>query len=78
MPWGCLRFWLLQMQRGFLTSGGSQIKNGAFVKNLLNSTQLLFALAIITILGHSKLASVEAKGNNLAAHAPQNGYVEFH
>lgn len=57
-------FNMLWKQRGFLTSGTSQIKNGFFVNELLDSIQLPSALAIIKVPGCPELE--EAKGNNLA------------
>lgn len=47
-----------------LTLNGDTIKNGSYVQNLLDAILLLAALAI-KILGHSKLDSLEAKGNHL-------------
>lgn len=45
-----------------LTSNGETIKNGSYVKNLLDAILIPAALAI-KILGYSKLDSLEAKGN---------------
>lgn len=47
-----------------LTLNGDTIKNGSYVQNLLDAIFLPGALAI-KILGHSKLDSLEAKGNHL-------------
>ena len=52
---------MLQEQCGFLTFSGNKIKNGPYVQELLDAILLPAALAIIKILGHSKLDSLEAK-----------------
>lgn len=59
-------FGMLWKQRGFLTSGGNQIKSGNWVDELLKSIRFPSALAIIKAPGHSRLNSEETKGNNLA------------
>lgn len=49
---------------GFLTSSGDKIKNGPYIQELLDTIFLPAALAIIKVPGHSKLNSLEAKGNH--------------
>ena len=56
----------LWKQRGFLTSSGQPIKNSKRVAELSDAIQQLKQLAIIKILGHSKAATMETKGNYLA------------
>ena len=52
-------FGMLWKQHGFLTSSGNTIKLGPYVQELLNAMFLPATLAIIKILGHSKLDSLE-------------------
>lgn len=56
---------MLWKQDGFLTSSRDKIKNGPDIQELLDAIFLPAALAIIKGLGHSKLDSLEAKGNYL-------------
>lgn len=52
--------------RGFLTSGGSQIKNGSLANELVDSIHLQSTLGTFKVPGYSILDSEEAKDNNLA------------
>lgn len=66
-------FW---KQRGFLVSSGNKTKNGPCVLELLDAILLPPALAINKIRGHSKLDSLEAKGNHLADISTRNAVKE--
>lgn len=57
MPW---------KQPGSVASSGQPIKNGKWVAELLEAIQQPRQLAIIKMSGHSEVATMEAKGNNLA------------
>ena len=59
-------FGMLWKQQGFLTFSGQPIKNGKQVEELLDAMQQLKQLTIIKIPGHSKAATMKAKGHNLA------------
>ena len=58
-------FEMLWKQHGFLTCSGNKILNELYVQELLDAILILATLAIIKISGHSKLGSLEAKGNHL-------------
>ena len=53
-------------QHGFLTSSRNKNRNVPYAQELLDAILLLASLAAFEILEHSKLDSLEAKGNHLA------------
>uniref|UniRef100_A0A5F8HBR7 Gag-Pol polyprotein n=1 Tax=Monodelphis domestica TaxID=13616 RepID=A0A5F8HBR7_MONDO len=59
-------FGMLWQHRGYQTSSGTPIKNGAQVRRLLEALLLPKVIAIIKISGHSRENSPHAKGNALA------------
>lgn len=65
-------FGMLWKHCGFLNSNGDKIKNSPYAWELLDTMVFLDALAIIKILGYSKLDSLEAKGNHLADISAKN------
>ena len=80
---------MLRKQSGFLTSSGDKVKNSPYVQELLDAIILPATLAIIQIPGHSKLDSLETKGNHLLTvqqkrsqlqpnlcHGPKGGFSE--
>ena len=69
-------FGMLRKQCSLLASGGNKILNGLYVQELLNAIYLSATLAIINILVHSKLDSLEAKGNHLADISASNAALK--
>ena len=69
-------FGMLGKQCGFFTSSGNKVLSGPYVQELLNAILLPATLAIIKIPGHSKLDSLEAKGNHLAAISARNAALK--
>lgn len=67
---------MLRKQWGFLTSSGDKIKNGLYVQKLLDAIQLADALASIKVPAHSKLDSLEARGNHLVDISAKNAALE--
>ena len=67
---------MLWKQCGFLTSSGNKILNGPYVQELFNVILLLASLATFKILGHSKLDSLEARGNHPANIAARNAALK--
>lgn len=67
---------ILWKQRGFLTSSGNEIQIGQYVQELLDIIILPAASAIIKIPGHSKLDSLETKGNHLADTNARNDILQ--
>ena len=63
-------------QLGFLTSSRNKIKNSPYVQILLDTLFLPDNLAVIKILRHSKLDSLEAKGSNLADISARNAALK--
>ena len=66
---------MLWKQCVFLTSSRNKIKKWPYVWELLNTILLPAALAI-NILGHSKLDSLEAKGNYSADISAKNAVLK--
>lgn len=58
-------FEMLWKQHGFLSCRRNKILNELYVQELLNAILIPATLAIIKISGHSKLSSLEPKGNHL-------------
>ena len=65
-------FEMLWKQHGFLTCSGNKILNEPYVQQLLDAILIPATLAIIKISGHSKLGSLEAKGNHLTGISVRN------
>ena len=63
---------MLGKQHGFLISCGNIIINGSYVQELLNAILLPATLVIIKIPEHSKLDSLEVRGNHLADNSARN------
>ena len=63
---------MLWKQYSFFTSSGNKILNGLYVQGLQDAMFSLAVLAINKILRHSKLDSMEAKGNHLADTSARN------
>lgn len=63
---------LLWKQQGLFISNGTKIQNGSYVQHLLDATLLPATLAVIKVPGHSKLDSLEAKGNHIADISAKN------
>ena len=63
---------MLWKQWGFFTSNADKIKNGSYVQNLLDALLLPATLAITKVPGHSKLNSLETKGNYLTDISTKN------
>lgn len=55
-------FGILWKQHGFLISSGNEVKNGLYIQELLNT----ILLPAIRAMGHAKLDSVGAKGNDFS------------
>ena len=56
----------------FLLPSEMKVLNGPYIQELLEAILLPASLPIIKILGHSKLDSLEAKRNHLAAISTSN------
>lgn len=69
-------FGMLWKQCGFLGSNGNKITMGPYVQELLNSIVLYATLAITRILLHSKLDSLQVKGNHLADTSARNAALK--
>lgn len=63
-------------QHGFLTCSRYKILNSLYVQELLGAILLPTALAVIKILGHSKLDSLETKGYHLAGISARNAALK--
>ncbi|KAM4691132.1 uncharacterized protein WCC33_015985 [Rhinophrynus dorsalis] len=59
-------FGVIWKARGFLTSAGTPVKHHQAIRELMEALTLPTEVAILKVKAHTKLTTMEARGNNLA------------